>query len=188
MATWFTSDTHYGHKNIIEYCNRPYDSVEHMNESLVAAHNNVVKETDTVYFLGDFCFGGYQSIVEQLNGKKILILGNHDQKIISSKSDWISEKRFSQIVDYKEIKVSGQKICLFHFGMRVWNGSHKGAWHLYGHSHGTLPPLGLSVDVGVDSPYVLGKPSLRPLSFDEIADFMSKQQIEFVDHHNEETK
>lgn len=187
MATWFTSDTHYGHKNIIEYCNRPYESVEQMNEAMIDAHNSCVKPEDTVYFLGDFAFGDFQRVVERLQGKKILVLGNHDQKIISKKSDWIGQNRFSQIHDYKEIKVGGQKICLFHFGMRVWNGSHKGTWHLYGHSHGTLPPQGLSVDVGVDSPYVTGTAPLRPLSFDEIAHFMSGRTVELVDHHNERT-
>jgi calcineurin-like phosphoesterase family protein len=81
MDTWFTSDHHFGHKKIIEYCDRPYDSVEEMNEALVAAWNNCVKEADTVYYLGDFSLS--RTIMEQyaprLNGRKILIAGNHDK-------------------------------------------------------------------------------------------------------------
>jgi calcineurin-like phosphoesterase family protein len=80
MATWFTSDHHFGHKNIIEYCHRPFDSVLKMNEALVAAWNRLVKAGDTVYYLGDFSLKN--AVMEQyaprLNGSKILVAGNHD--------------------------------------------------------------------------------------------------------------
>jgi calcineurin-like phosphoesterase family protein len=80
MTTWFTSDHHFGHKNIIEYCNRPFDSVEEMNEALVASWNRSVRPDDTVYYLGDFSLKRHvmEQYVQRLNGCKILIAGNHD--------------------------------------------------------------------------------------------------------------
>lgn len=81
INTWFTSDTHFGHKNILQYEKeaRPFSSVEEMNEVLIERWNSVVRNKDTVYHLGDFCFGRQNlAIAERLNGKKHLVLGNHD--------------------------------------------------------------------------------------------------------------
>lgn len=79
---YLISDTHFNHTNIIKYCNRPYKDIEEMNESLIASWNEVVRPEDTVYFLGDFCLGNRNTVIEfghRLNGHKILIMGNHDK-------------------------------------------------------------------------------------------------------------
>jgi len=77
---YFTSDLHYGHSNIIKYCLRPYENVQEMNKALQENWNNVVDKDDTIYQLGDFCFGGKPEIYLQfLNGNIIHILGNHDK-------------------------------------------------------------------------------------------------------------
>lgn len=76
------SDTHFNHKNIIEYCNRPYSSVEEMNKALIDNWNSVVTDDDTVFFLGDFCLGNRDEVIKfgsQLKGNKILVIGNHDR-------------------------------------------------------------------------------------------------------------
>ena len=81
MKIYFISDQHFNHLNVIKYCNRPYLTVEEMNNSLIKNHNQIVKKTDIVYMLGDFCFGNKEKIkefVSQLNGRKMLICGNHD--------------------------------------------------------------------------------------------------------------
>lgn len=81
INTWFTSDTHFGHKNILEYEKevRPFSSVEEMNECLIERWNMVVRKNDVVYHLGDFAFGRHNiKIAERLLGKKKLIMGNHD--------------------------------------------------------------------------------------------------------------
>lgn len=81
--TFFTSDTHFGHANIIRLCNRPFKDVEEMNEKLVENWNRVVPEDGTVFHLGDFAFGGsalWNSIIPRLNGQIYLIIGNHDRK------------------------------------------------------------------------------------------------------------
>lgn len=78
---FFTSDTHFNHANIIDFCKRPFGSVEEMNEALIANWNRVVSKDDIIFHLGDFCFGGsevWNSILDRLNGKIYLILGNHD--------------------------------------------------------------------------------------------------------------
>jgi calcineurin-like phosphoesterase family protein len=78
---WFTSDEHYGHKNIIRYCSRPFADVRHMEEHLVQKHNAVVWDEDTVIHLGDFAFlprHEVQRILERLNGRHFIVRGNHD--------------------------------------------------------------------------------------------------------------
>lgn len=82
MTTWFSSDTHFGHLNIISYTNRPYHSVPEMNAALVNNWNSVVQPDDTVWFLGDFAMGKIDEtlpIALQLNGDKHLVPGNHDR-------------------------------------------------------------------------------------------------------------
>jgi calcineurin-like phosphoesterase family protein len=81
IEAFFTSDHHFGHKNILNYEKeaRPFSSVEEMNEVMIERWNNVVHRNDIVYHLGDFAFGKHNiQIAERLNGKKRLILGNHD--------------------------------------------------------------------------------------------------------------
>ena len=83
--TFFTSDTHFNHANIIRFCNRPFKDVEQMNEVMIANWNSVIGKDDTVFHLGDFCLGGaaeWTKILERLNGKIYLIMGNHDLKNI----------------------------------------------------------------------------------------------------------
>ena len=79
---WFIADLHFNHKNIIKYCNRPFMTVEEMNEALIKNWNSVVKDEDIVFMLGDFAFASRTNIIEiskKLNGKKTIVLGNHDR-------------------------------------------------------------------------------------------------------------
>lgn len=175
MTTWFTSDTHFSHANIIKYSNRPFNSVEEMDRALIANWNAKVGQYDVVRFLGDFCFSDLekgQSYFDQLNGVKHLIVGNHDKTAVQIKG-WKS------ISQFEEIKVEGQSITLCHYAMRVWNKSHHGAWHLYGHSHGSLPddPNSRSFDVGVDCH------AYQPLNMDDISRIMKRKTWKAVDHH-----
>lgn len=80
MTNWFVSDLHFGHRNVINYCNRPYKDIDEMTEALVTIWNNTVKDGDTVYVLGDFSLNPKWSgqILPRLKGNKILIPGNHD--------------------------------------------------------------------------------------------------------------
>lgn len=81
IETWFTSDTHFGHKNILEYEKeaRPFETVEEMNETLIDNWNKTVRPKDIIYHLGDFAFGRVNiGIADRLNGRKRIIMGNHD--------------------------------------------------------------------------------------------------------------
>lgn len=147
---YFTADTHFGHKNIMNFCpkTRPYKSVEDMDADLVYRWNSLVSDDDIVYFLGDFKFSNVM-YEKYLNGKKHLILGNHDRR--NNVDGWES------ISSYKEIKLDGKLICLFHFPISAWNRQQYGALHLHGHTHGNnhdrpdVPCVPNRLDVGVDA-------------------------------------
>lgn len=143
---YFTADTHFNHTNIIQYCKRPFNSVEEMDDTILDNINKNILPDDTLYHLGDFCFhSSIKNYRDRINCKNIhLILGNHD--FLKSHEN----KLFITVSSLKEIKIGPQPITLSHYAMRVWNRSHYGAWNLFGHSHGTLPSIKNSFDVGVD--------------------------------------
>lgn len=149
MAVYFTSDTHFGHANIIRYCNRPFSSAEEMDEVLVARWNEVVRPDDQVWHLGDFSMRTHgrrlRELFHRLNGSKHLVIGNHDYDEVF-RLPWSTAPSH-----YAETTVDGVKFVLFHYGMRVWNGNFRGSLHLYGHSHSRLPGNRRSLDVGVDA-------------------------------------
>lgn len=184
--TFFTSDIHFGHKNIIKYSNRPFVNVEQMDQSLIDNWNSVVPEDGVVFSLGDFAFckiGRIIEIIQQLNGKIVMVGGNHDAEIWKNRSMLLDSGYVEEITPYREITINNQFICMFHYGCRVWNKSHRGSWLLYGHSHDSLPPLGKSVDVGVDSTPIHGRALYRPFSYYEIKDFMDTRKLHEADHH-----
>ncbi len=175
---YFTSDIHENHKNIIKYSNRPYSSVEEMDEAIVKNWNDMVKPNDEIYHLGDFSFSRdhkhIADFIKRLNGKKHFIWGNHDEEL---KKTLIKYPNLATSADsYKELKIDKTLICLFHYGQRVWNKSHHGSIQLYGHSHGTLPPYGKSVDVGFDAKFITE--GYRPISLDEVFDYMKTKEPE----------
>lgn len=153
---FFTSDTHFHHTNVIQFCNRPYGSVEQMNQALVDNWNSVVSDEDHVWHLGDVSFGNVpqtEEILQQLNGLKHLITGNHDRKGRCQKLDW--SKYFVTQHDYYRLKVkegdSEYKFVLCHFPFSSWE---RGYYNLHGHLH-TLPHEKQGKfkqhDVGVDN-------------------------------------
>ena len=189
---WMSSDFHFGHLNITgpSVSNwgsgyRDFNSVEEMNKCLIQTINKYVKEDDILYFLGDFCFGGHKNTPIYRNSlacKTIhLCRGNHDSHIDKYKDLFTS---INDVMWCKERK--DRPIFMSHYSHRVWEGSHKGYIHLYGHSHNSIPDWGKSMDVGVDSAYWLTG-EYRPFSIDEIISIMDKRDIQFSDHHSIET-
>jgi len=173
MSIFFSSDVHLGHANIIKFCDREFDSVEDMNEILIENWNKTVKQNDFIYFLGDLTMSKKKvaEYLDRLNGKIHFIYGNHDRstrKIIKNHKNVISAK------DLMVMNINKQAITLCHYAMRVWNKSHYGAIHCYGHSHGTIPPYKNSMDVGVDSAFqLLGE--YRPFSLEEVLYYTSEE-------------
>lgn len=170
---FFTADLHIGSKNIIGYCNRPYKSVEEMNEALINNWNSVVTNRDTIWMLGDMIWGhqNYKHVLPMLNGQKFLILGNHDTEQVYRKMQ--IDGLIQGMYKGKSITVDGQYIYLSHYPHRSWNRSFHGAWHLYGHVHNTCPDYGLSTDVGVD------KWNYTPVSFEQLKEYFSGRDILF---------
>ena len=185
MTTFFSSDHHFGHENIIKFAKRPFSSVEEMDEALITNWNKVVKDGDDVFYIGDmfFCHASEaKKILARLNGNKYLIRGNHDMKKVNDDL----KKRFLWVKDLHTMKVPDmdslgghQIIVLCHYAMRVWDRKHYGAWQLHGHSHGSLPMLDgyKQLDVGVDVW------NYRPVSYETIKAAMSGIQNKPVDHH-----
>lgn len=199
---WFTSDYHFNHDNIIRYCNRPFGSAAVMDDWLIKNTNAHVASNDRLICLGDWIFPGRQNYAEaakryrdQINCKKIIyIWGNHDKK---GRGNQQFMRLFDGCYDLLELDSGTQRLVLCHYAMRVWNKSHRGVWHLYGHSHYSLPddPNSLSIDVGVDAAAVylsqdgtLKPENYRPLSFDEVAGLMAKKAWKPIDHHGVDRK
>jgi calcineurin-like phosphoesterase family protein len=173
---WFTSDTHFGHENILKYCNRPYKTIEEMNEGLISNWNEVVKKDDTIYHLGDFAMmRNPDLILRRLNGFKHLILGNHDKK---NRKTYRNSPYLVSVHDVLELRFKDVTLWLSHYAHARWPHAHHGSLHLFGHSHGGFKGLGRSMDVGVDPM------DYYPISIDEVTRILSK--IEPVEHHGED--
>jgi len=178
MEHYFSSDYHLGHHNVIKYDNRPFKDIYHMNETIIENHNSRVSNEDEFYFLGDFALCRYDDMekyLSRLNGKKFFIKGNHDKK----ETIRLYQKYGTYLGNLAEIKINNQHIVICHYAMKVWNKSHHGTWHLYGHSHHSLPEdkNSLSFDVGINGW------DYMPISFKQIENKMSKKTYKPKDHH-----
>ena len=172
---FYTSDQHFGHANVIQHCSRPFADVDEMDAAMIAAWNAVVGRDDIVYCLGDFSCHGVErtrEIFDALRGRKHLVIGNHD---VDSKGRL--HKRLRDLhwaeppSDAIETTDGGVPVYMHHYACRVWPSSHYGAVHFYGHSHGRLPALGRSRDVGVDVPDI----QFQPRTFAELIAIFPKE-------------
>jgi len=167
---YFTADLHLSHTSIIGYCNRPFSSVEEMDETLIANWNNTVKHGDSVYLLGDFAWRDHEKHAAKLNGNIYLIKGNHDYK---SDTFYKDKCKFRSVTKRSEISIEKNHLVIDHYSLRVWNRSHYNSWHCYAHSHAKLPPIGKSYDVGVDNN------EFMPVSYDRIKEIMNNSPDNF---------
>jgi len=192
-----SSDFHGYHKNICRGTTawttgntRDFDNEFLMTDKLVENINNKVGEDDILINLGDWSFGGKDKVKllrDRINCKNIILLrGNHDDAITKDKELQKLFSRFYGELDVDPIvqfNVGGKSYRCCHYALHVWDQSHRGVRHLFGHSHGSLPDnsLSLSFDVGVDCH------NLTPLSFVEVEEIMSKKIWKKVDHHDSNT-
>jgi calcineurin-like phosphoesterase family protein len=144
--TFFTSDSHWGDHRTINIWKRPFASVAEMDRTLEEAWNAVVGADDEVWHLGDFARkpSDVPALLERLRGTKHLIRGNNDPDATCAAAGWAS------VHDYAELELEGRRLVLCHYPFRTWNGQHRRALNLHGHSHGRLKPLPRQHDVGVD--------------------------------------
>lgn len=186
---WFTSDTHFYHTNIIQYCNRPYSSVEEMNEALVTNWNEVVAPTDTVYHLGDFSLAArpVELFTPRLNGTKILVPGNHDWCHPSHKKSRTDESKAKWIRFYEDSgwRVMGtslsyvpglERVNICHLPYSDSSDLRKlnkfgllddGLPLLCGYVHIAWTKRGNTLNVGVD------KHDYRPISLDRVKELLA---------------
>lgn len=143
---YFTSDTHFGHERIIEYCRRPFRDLEHMHEELVRRWNARVKPEDTVYHLGDFAMGdpglwaGYRT---RLNGRIKLILGNHDRSHVVMRA-----AGFEETLKWAKMELDGHWVTCVHAPKHPWPDGV--GIQLCGHVHEAWVRRGNVINVGVD--------------------------------------
>lgn len=182
---WFTSDTHFGHQNIIHFCKRPFSSIEEMDITLIENWNNKVSPNDIIFHLGDFAFAPtnrWKELLTILNGKKYLVLGNHDVK------RWPGDTIMSQFEDValkKIIKIDNQLVYLDHYPYLCYAGTYNNiessVIQLFGHVHsGPRQKIGkdnerlqhlfpYQYDVGVDNN------EFSPVSYEEIISKLKQQ-------------
>jgi len=170
---FLTSDTHFGHKNIIEYTNRPFQTVEEMDEVIIKNINKTVGEDDELYILGDFCMnGGYEKRSRYRNLIKCknvyLILGNHDTRLV----DTFKPSPFQLEQDYMELKFEDTMFCLSHYPFLSWHNRELGSIMCHGHIHSDSRNNEINqwqnvyrYDVGVDAN------KYRPVSIYDILKF-----------------
>lgn len=170
MNTWFTSDMHFGHANIIRYSHRPFRDLDHMHAALIDRWNEVVQPEDTVWVLGDVAMGIIDeslAFVGRLNGRKLLLAGNHDRcwAFHGPKHEpWIERYEAAGFAEVHQgqmpFDLGGQSVELCHF---PYNGDSQyedryvearpvdtGAWLLHGHVHETWKQWGRMINVGCD--------------------------------------
>jgi calcineurin-like phosphoesterase family protein len=167
-----TSDEHYGHEKIIEYVNRPFSNAIECQEAMIKRHNEKVPDSPNMLTIhvGDMFWPTMdiwqaENILRRLHGKHAFIWGNHDKLI---KNNPLLQSCFVWCQHMEILNFRKHKLTLCHYAMRVWESSHKGSWHVYGHSHGDLPGVGKSFDIGVDCN------NFTPWSIEEIAARMDK--------------
>lgn len=161
LMIYLSADHHFGHFNIIKFCNRPFTNLEMMEEELIRRHNEVVTDGDVTIFAGDFCWRNKayaEQIIRQLKGQKVFLRGSHDA--------WMGGAGH----EIWEKTIDGQHVVVCHYCMRTWGRGHYGSWQLYAHSHGNLkPPTPVQMDIGVDTN------NYYPYSFEDVKVIIKKQ-------------
>ena len=189
MDTWFTSDWHLGHKNIITYSHRPFRDVAHMNEELIERHNALVKPGDLVYDIGDFSMNEkvVESAMKRLHGRRVLIPGNHDRCYRKHRNYTRWEQQyiawgFAEVRQAHEIQMAGQSIRIDHMPY-VEDERHAqryaeyrpvddGRWLIHGHCHSKPDARfrGHQIDVGVDGN------AYRPVHCDQVEQWIRENR------------
>ena len=130
----YIADMHFDDEDIIAYDNRPFDSVDEMNKALVDCWNRTVAPDDLTWILGDFCAGDsdrWATRLSQLNGRKALIIGNHDNpRVLSALKNF-----FEDVAEYREIQDGNRHVVLCHYPILGFRDHYFGWIHLYGHVH-----------------------------------------------------
>jgi calcineurin-like phosphoesterase family protein len=191
---WFTSDTHFGHKNICRGVSdwnwkdnpesvRPFDTLDQMNNAIVNNINNKVAQDDTLIHLGDWSFGGFENIKKfrdrLICENIIIILGNHDHHIKRNKEN--IRDLFSHVLKEEQLIINKQVFHVYHYAVESWFEQNRGTIMLHGHVHALREKrfgIGKRMDVGID-----GSPDFAPYHIDEIIKLMENRPSTY--HHGD---
>ncbi len=139
---YYTADTHFGDNRIIRLCNRPFRDMDDMISTIAENWNSVVDRKDDVYLVGDVAFGyrgDLRSLLDSLRGRKHLLVGNHDAGWMRNENNLGAFRTVDMI---SKIKDEGRSVVLCHYPLLAFDGSMKGAYHVFGHIHNnTREPL-----------------------------------------------
>jgi calcineurin-like phosphoesterase family protein len=154
--TYFTSDFHLGHKNILKYTNRGFDCIHEMDDYIISQVNDL-PDGSTLWHLGDFTFKKMTSTIDYIERMKStielkFILGNHDASLAKNVDRFNKMENVEIVGHYHEIRIDNQqKLILFHYPITSFNGMYRGSIHFHGHCHGNLTEtLQRRKDVGID--------------------------------------
>jgi calcineurin-like phosphoesterase family protein len=160
LAVYFTGDTHFGDPRVLRIDKRSFKSIPEHDEALIARWNETVLPDDEVWHLGDFALHVRPERIDELlnilNGRKHLIIGNNDGQATLSAQGWAS------VQNYAELLVDGHALVLCHYAFRTWKNMGRGWLDLHGHSHGKLKRQTRQFDVGVDAW------DYRPVSLEQV--------------------
>lgn len=146
MSTFFTSDTHFGHSDIIQFSNRPFFDVSDMNAALIDHWNKRVSTSDVVYHLGDFAMGRFgHKFFSELNGYKVLVRGNHDQSVTR-----MLDMGWNEVHNGLKIELDGFRLQMTHKPPQNPKQALKVDYWLCGHVHQAWKRKGNVINVGVD--------------------------------------
>ena len=187
---WFCSDHHYGHKNVIKLCNRPFNDLHSMHRTMTERHNEKVGKNDICFFVGDFAFANAKDTkkyLDQLNGRKILVAGNHDKM----GDIGYMTAGFDLVLHRAQIKIAGKYVNLSHYpylnnkaeqddadsgGYKVKYADRRlvddGNFLIHGHVHGAWKTRGRMINVGVDVW------NFFPVSISEIESYIARYNPE----------
>ena len=137
---FYIADLHLGHENIMRLSRRPFNTLTQMHSAIINNWNSRVTDSDTVYILGDIAFKAMDidevlSLIRSLNGKKVLVEGNHDVKYLKNRS---FRALFEEITPYKKIYDNDRQVILSHYPFAEWDGFFRGSYHCYGHIHNNI--------------------------------------------------
>lgn len=187
MTEFIISDTHHLHKNILDFEDRPFENNEQMEAEMITAWNNTVGKNDTVYHLGDFCFGSQKEwarILDQLKGKIILIKGNHDKSKIVERM--VRDQLLEEVHPLGTIlRRENLFLNMSHYPLLIGNRHRQ--YSIHGHLHSKVTGEPYHVNVGVDNPYMLkkGRPFGAPLPLDELVeDLKVLEELRIEDTRN----
>lgn len=171
---YFTADLHFGHKNIIKHCNRPFEDDYHMDKTLIDNWNNTVSEQDVIYVLGDFSLHSkeqfvYDNYISKLKGEIFFLYETHTH------DKWLKKESTDIDIDIVNsiflLKYNKRKFFCTHCPLLTWPQEYHGSYHLHGHSHGKSQYKFGRYDVGVDCN------NYKPISIEQIMHNITQTEI-----------